>query len=601
MISLSSATLLAQPQDRLTGLGGRPQNGDVAEPAKKKAMALSLPVFDDFSYDSHIPDQTIWEDQNVFVNKTMGTSPPTIGFATFDGLDKDGIAYEIGSLAVDTADILTSQPIDLSNPTDSVYLSFFWQAGGMGETPENNDSLALYFFTPQSAVWTRIWSISSVDSASKFYQEMIPVADAYHKANFQFRFISYGARGGAFDIWNLDYVKLDDSRNFDDTLFADIAFTSPYPSLLSGYESIPWFHYSSGAANKANQNFTYRKNNDGSASQNIQIAVYNISLGGTTLAQDNLGKIDPLNPPSNTEAVYNCIYGNFYPSTVPSNEFEITAYQTYRGSNEDQSPNDTLWRHQEFKNYYAYDDGSPEQAYLVDDNAGGFILTKYEFARGDDLMGLYLYFVPSQYDIESNEFTIVVYANNNGLPGNLIYESDTTYTPRFTSSNFYLPYPIGKDVNSSVAVGSSVFIGIKQTKVTPLPIGYDANNESGNPIIFYGKPNDYYQSPFNGKLLMRPYFRYLPQDFDLPETAPQVVDIEIYPNPTNGILNFSFADANADLSYSIYNLSGQQVSNGKVAQTVQLSGYVADGIYLLEVRDNSGKKAPYTQKLVIKK
>lgn len=584
----------------MTGLSGRPSAKEV-QPSKKKTTAVALPFFDDFSYDSHRPNPILWEDQNVYINQTTCVSPPTLGAATFDGLDADGHAYELGKLSVDTADILTSTTIDVSSPSDSVYLSFFWQAAGLGESPETNDSLVLYFYTPQSAIWSRIWSISGIDSITPFHQEMIPVGNAFHKSEFQFRFVSYGAQAGAFDLWHLDYIQLDDSRTFADTLFADIAFTQPHPSLLTGYESIPWFHYTSGGINKPNLNFFYRKNNDGSASQNIQVCVYEIAIGSTILDNNINGAIDPNAPPPNVEGVFNCVFNNFYPSPAPTNEFEITAYQTYKGSNEDQSPNDTIWRHQEFKNYYAYDDGSAEQAYLVDDNAGGFTLMKYEFAKGDDLMGLYLYFLPSEYDIEQNEFTIVVYANNNGVPGNLIYESDTTYTPRYTSSNFYLPYPISKDINQSVGVANSVFIGIKQVKITPLPIGYDANTLNQDYNIFYGKPNDYYQSSYTGKLMMRPYFRYLPNDFDIPEIASEPINLQVYPNPSSGTLFIKNDDINAKLSYTVFNLSGQAISSGKVKETIELNHQVTSGIYVIQITDDTGNKAPFTQKLVIKK
>ncbi|AEV32731.1 hypothetical protein Oweho_1744 [Owenweeksia hongkongensis DSM 17368] len=600
-IFLGSFSALAQPKDRLSGFSSRPTEENVA-PSKKKTMALSLPVIDDFSYDSHQPNPNIWLDQNVYVNQTYCTSPITLGVATFDGLDKDGIAYDIGVFGTDTADILTSQPIDLSSPTDSVYLSFFWQAGGHGDLPENSDSLALYFYTPQASTWSSIWRISGVDTLTRFKQEMIPVPVAYHKADFQFRLISYGARAGAFDMWNIDYVRLDDSRTINDTLFNDVSFTQPYPPLIKTYDAMPWFHYASNVVNKPNENFFYRKNNNG-ATQSIQVCRYGIFLGPTLLDGNVTGLIDPNQGVFNAENVFNCAYNNFYPSPVPSNEFEITAFQSYDGSNEDPATetNDTIWRHQQFRNYYSYDDGSAEQAYLVDDNAGGFMLSRFGIAQADDLMGLYIYFLPSEFNIEDNQFTIVVYESDNEAPGNLIYESDTIYTPRFTSTNFLLPYPIKKDINSGVNVSGTVFVGIKQVKNTPIPIGFDMNSNLNVDKIFYGKPNDYYTSFIAGNLMIRPYFRYLPNDFDLPETTIGTVGVNVFPNPANQEITIESTEQNDNLQFVIYNISGQAVQSGSVNGTVQLNNQITSGIYLLQVIDASGKKAPYTQKLVIEK
>ncbi len=598
LICFSSFSALAQPKDRLSGFSNRPTQENLI-PAKKKAMALSLPVIDDFSYDSHQPNPNIWLDQNVYVNQTYCTSPITLGVATFDGLDKDGIAYDIGVFGVDTADILTSQPIDLSNPTDSVYLSFFWQAAGHGDFPENSDSLALYFYTPQAGKWSSVWRIRGVDTLTSFKQEMIPVSDAYHKADFQFRFISYGAHAGAFDMWNIDYVRLDDSRTINDTLFNDVAFTQPYPTLIKNFDAMPWFHYISGVVNKPNENFFYRKNNNG-AIFGLFMGTYEFSLNGSIIASDLQGQ--SVSPASNVESVYNTIYKPFFPGTQ-TGEFELKAYQAHYGSNEDPTTesNDTIWRYQQFKNYYSYDDGSAEQAYLVDNNGGGFMLSRFGIAQADNLMGLYIYFVPSEFNIEENEFTIVVYADNNGEPGNLIYESDTTYVPRFTSTNFYLPYPIKKDINQGVNVNGTVFVGIKQVKNTPIPIGFDMNSNLNKDKIFYGKPNDYYTSFIAGNLMIRPYFRYLPNDFDLPETAIATVAVNVFPNPANQEITIESTEQNDALHFVIYNISGQAVQSGSVDGSVQLNKQITSGIYLLQVIDTSGKKAPYTQKLVIEK
>src|SRR5690606_20345534 len=306
----------------------------------------------------------------------------------------------------------------------------------------------------------------------------------------------------------------------------------PYPPLIKIFDAMPWFHYNSNVINQTNQNFFYRKNNNG-ATQSIRVGSYEIAIGSTILDSDITGFFDPNGGVFNTETVFNCVYNDFYPSPVPANDFEITAYQSYFGSNDEPATetNDTICRHHQLKDYYSFDDGSAEQAYLVDDNGGGFMLSRFAIATAEDLMGLYIYFLPSEFNIEENEFTIVVYDNNNGEPGNLIYESDTTYIPRFTSSNFFLPYPIKKDINQGVNVNGTVFVGIKQIKNTPIPIGFDMNSNLNVDKIFYGKPNDYYTSFIAGNLMIRPYFRYLPHDFDLPENAPKTVAVHVYPNP----------------------------------------------------------------------
>src|SRR3569832_395224 len=51
---------------------------------------LTLPFRDDFSYDGIYPDPTLWTDSDVFINSSYADNPPTVGVATFDGIDKFG-------------------------------------------------------------------------------------------------------------------------------------------------------------------------------------------------------------------------------------------------------------------------------------------------------------------------------------------------------------------------------------------------------------------------------------------------------------------------------------------------------------------------------
>jgi hypothetical protein len=105
-----------------------------------KQNSMELPFFDDFSYidkfgiDSNItkqnPFDTLWENSTIFLNATMGVNPPSVGVATFDGLDKNGVPYNLGGVNVSSpADTLLSRPINLSSHgfnDSTVYLSFFY-------------------------------------------------------------------------------------------------------------------------------------------------------------------------------------------------------------------------------------------------------------------------------------------------------------------------------------------------------------------------------------------------------------------------------------------------------------------------------------------
>ncbi len=61
-------------------------------------------------------------------------------------------------------------------------------------------------------------------------------------------------------------------------------------------------------------------------------------------------------------------------------------------------------------------------------------------------------------------------------------------------------------------------------------------------------------------------------------------DIRLYPNPTNGLLNIEMVDSNAAMTYRIVNLLGQQVKQGTLTQTIDVSNLQA-GMYILEIND----------------
>src|SRR5665213_1024999 len=146
---------------------------------------LSLPFFDDFSSGTSVyPDRNKWFDKNVFINDGFAINPPTVGVATFDGIDSVGFPYSNTNLEYG-ADTLTSKYINLtanSLPTDStIYLSFFYQSAGNGNTPDDGDSLILQFKYYNDSLnyydWVTVWEANGQSLISPFQQVFVHVND----------------------------------------------------------------------------------------------------------------------------------------------------------------------------------------------------------------------------------------------------------------------------------------------------------------------------------------------------------------------------------------------------------------------------------------
>ena len=145
-------------QEVVSDLISNPIIFDFKNNSKNNKSTLVLPFVDDFSYNSSNVDNNLWEKSSVFVNRNYPINPPTIGVATFDGLNQFGLARTFNQMDPSApSDTLMSKPIDLSS-FNSVYLMFYYQAKGLGDTPEFLDRLVLEFLN--DTVWTEVWAIN---------------------------------------------------------------------------------------------------------------------------------------------------------------------------------------------------------------------------------------------------------------------------------------------------------------------------------------------------------------------------------------------------------------------------------------------------------
>lgn len=591
-----------QPQAQLVSLSSRPASPNAQALAKAKTQVVPLPFFDDFSTGSTAANPGLWQESTVYINQNWAVEPITLGVATFDGLNKNGFPIKLNSRD-SLADVLVSQPVDISAPTGRVILSFFYQEKGLGEAPASTDSLTVQVFTelPDSTLgWKSIWSrVGGGRNTTTFNYATVMIDSQFYSPNFTFRFASYGSREGAFDFWHLDRVLLDDSRTPTDSLgFDDVAFTKPAPSLLTSYTAVPWFHYTpffARAENKERVSVNYRQHLAQANTKTVNLGGYTITEGGNLLDNDNAQFTISDGHKRNEDISFNVPDVNqasklldFEPPNLPRDTaFTLVMTHTWDGSEQSsRSANDTIRHFQRFDNYYAYDDGSAERGLEITDNSNGFLLNRYDIqagssARDNELRGLYLYFIPSLFNISQNRFSIVIREDNGGLPGNIIYESDSLYVPRFTESNYYHPYVLD---TAGLSLSGPVYIGFRQINNDRLPIGFDLNT-TGLTTAFFGEEGNLYQSFIPGAIMMRPFFRYLPANIALPETPMPAWDVAVYPNPVEDVLQVTFdTNENAYLQYQVVSQVGQTLRQGKTRGRINLSALKA-GLYLLNLND----------------
>ena len=529
----------------------------IANPAyfQDSARQFFLPISD---------SSNIWLDNYAYHNYRFGVNPRSLGVVTFDGLNEQGYPYQIGTSVTNYGDKLTSKPINLGSfsASDSVYFSFLYQPQGLGDVPENGDSLLLEFYAPELSQWFHIWSVSG-GATIPFKAVHVNVNDTkFFKPGFQFRFRNYGGLSGALDHFHIDYVHLRSLSAYNDTTFKDFAFSNPINTLLKTYTSVPWDHYKASVENKMTDSLLVNLYNGSTSAENYQNGQLTINqanlqqglfvLPGFLLAE---GQIN-YNPLSFLDSYHDLTTGYEYSKALPgiSQEFDVVSTVSAQFPNLYQ--NDSTTFKQLFSNYYSYDDGSAEAAFGPTGTQARLAI-RFDTYEPDSLIGVNLSFLPSVVDVSQKLFLLTVWDNDNGQPGNVLYEDDA-FSPRqpiyVNGNNNYQTYYFADTVK--VPVGTTFFVGWRQLDPDRLNLGLDRNIDNHTTIRYsVDGGNNWYTAPFSGSAMLRPIFSTL-IDATLQTNEIEDKEFTIYPNPTDGKLTVAFQDG-LKAPLNVYNQLGE--------------------------------------------
>ena len=575
----------------------RPQN---------KAL-VTLPFVDDFSQHYLYPDLNFWQDIDVFVNSNFPINPVTYGVATFDGLDSTGTPYNFATPnSYGMADQLTSQQIDLTTITDSVYLSFYYQPQGNGNKPETKDSLRLEFFRQRDSTWIRMWGTPGVPSHT-FKKVMIPVDTSFHNNEFQFRFTNWATLSGNVDHWHVDYIYVNDNRSYADTMLHDVSFITNNYNMLSEFSAMPWQHYSTNPIGNmaATMPVTYRNNDTISYQVRYKYEVIedngtgaSIELYPTGPANKNVASYSSLIEP---QAVYNTANNTFsFPldNTVKNKVFQIKNYFELFGSpQDDRVINDTVLSYQVFGSYYAYDDGSAEQGYGVQ-GIGSKLAHEFDIKKSDTLTAFQIYFNPIQNDLSGQSFRLKVWSSLS--PETEVYSQVATAftSPIYSNTNQFLIYNLDQPI---VLAAGTYYFGWEKISSEYLNVGWDVNTNNKTKVHF-NSSGVWETASFDGTLMLRPVFGTTPDPTVNIEEKELANDFVVYPNPTTNTIYFKNNNIN-NSSYHIQliDVYGKVISETEAAISNKIDvTAIANGIYIVRFIDNNTKESTL-KKVIISK
>jgi hypothetical protein len=581
---------LASAQEVISNLISNPLllNYEYVNPSNK--TVLNLPFFDDFSYDASIVDFELWEQSSVFVNRTYPLNPPTIGVATFDGLDEFGLARGFNqSSTTEPSDTLLSKEIDLSGFT-SVYMMFYYQAKGIGDAPEVQDQLVLEFLN-DTLGWEQIWS--SNDSLLQDFSKVINVIDEpkFLHNYFKFRFRNYATISGSFDHWHIDYIKIDELLSASDTnKLNDVSFVYNSPSFLNRYFEMPWTHFLNNEASELKDSIDILlRNNDASINVDYQYNIFEnnlqtfhypllgVSRNVSVLDYDTIGNFSFESPPID---ILSSVFNSFQTDSATFIIQNIIG--TYSS---DVKLNDTIYHTQSFHSHFAYDDGTAESAYGININ-GAKLAYEFKLNRPDTLRAVQMYF-PQMLDTVSHiPFNLTIWDNISGS-GNIIYQQ--IVYPFHTENGTYHTYYL----DSLFQLVGTFYVGWEQMTNDLLNIGLDKNNEANN-YMFYNVGAGWNISSYPGSWMIRPIFSM--EDI-ISDVTNFKDEFKVYPNPA--ISEIFIETSTQNNTISIYSLQGILFRRFTVNSSITKinTDNFPSGIYFIELLND--KETKY-QKIIVK-
>ncbi len=575
--------------------------------------AVDLPFFDDFSYEGVRPDITLWQDNDVLINRNYGVLPPSIGVATFDAVNYAGQSYAAGGNGQGTMprDYLTSAPVKLAGKSGTV-LSFYLQPKGLGNRPELQDSFLVQFLDP-SGNWNTVYgqpgrlNTESNSVVLPFVGQLIDVPAGYQYDGFQFRFLNLSTEQGAVDNWHLDYVKL--SNTSTSLVTQDLALIEAPFRLVAPYTSLPVRHLqAAGQALLADSIFLKLWNHRADVTPVTQstYTVRNLGsppfqFGGGLFPSTFFGQDNGIAPSSSDirQATFDQLptypqIRGFLFGLDPAQNYTVATTYVLTVATEDASFSPAITRNDRatqltvLGDYFAYDDGSAEVA--IEGQTGNVIVQRYTAYVADQLIGIRIRLPRVLGNPGNQNINFVVFgAGEDGRPGELLYsfEEPILYPEDYYTDSLQGFSSYALEAPLDLPVGD-FFVGWEQPDADrALSVGFDRNNQPAGVQFFdAGSGWQALSGATRGAIMIRPLMagaEVMPTATGEPQ--PQEPFVEVFPNPTTGIVNILPLETLIirGFRYSLYSSAGQRVAEGSGEARLDL-GRLPAGIYLLECR-----------------
>jgi hypothetical protein len=194
-------------------------------------------------------------------------------------------------------------------------------------------------------------------------------------------------------------------------------------------------------------------------------------------------------------------------------------------------------------------------------------------------------------DANKRAFDLMIWDDNNGLPGNTIYSREEVMVEQGNMINGYYTY----NIPEGVMVNGEFYIGWKQRSETFLNAGFDVNTPHAN-RQFYWLNGAWVQSQQQGSLMIRPVLGYRLRITGIDDIYyNKKSQIMIWPNPATDIININPKNLLlSDLAYITFiDVSGRELIKIPFRDQVDISS-LHEGLYIMIISIN-GRPVSYNR------
>jgi len=591
--------------------------------------AIDYPFIDDFSYQGPHPSKRKWLNDDVFINTTMAYQPPSVGVATFDGLDETGSPRGSGS---GRADFLTSNYFNLSASDTDLWLSFWLQNKGITYGSNPGDVFEVEF-RDSNGDWITVFTKDGFDlsllerDTFNFYK--IPLDngdDNFLHSDFQFRFVNTAGLSSMNDSWHLDYVRLDQTE--PDSTFDDLAFGRLPSDILGRYSSMPWWQFEGFIMDELDETSDYSFYNHFNTVQQSQDSdvfhrgivsgiVTGLAVGEEYTVYDPIANIAPgqylegerVIPSMSLSQLANDLESAYAGTNeVVVVERKYTSPNSAQAGIEEVLRNDTVVLNTVFDNYFAYDDGSAEAAVRL--TIGHEVAVGFTSNVDDTLRAVQFNFPRLGPQSPNTLFNLKVYI------GSLSAEAEPAYV-RNLIKPFYVDLVLDSlqgfttyrlrnssgELTPLFIPAGAFYVAWEQasSNESKVHIGLDFNTPEAQPYQFYNNNIEWFAIPDEGALMIRPVMgNVTPIETRVSELNKLTDWMEIYPNPAQNQVNFELKEgSDVDYKVELLTATGQLVHSDLLSNTLDIS-HLSQGMYFVKVTQIKTNTV-LTQRLVVAK